>query len=154
MIKRAKFSDDRKYRYSLERIWLCRRPYVCFVCLNPSTADENFEDPTIRRCIRFSSDWGYGGLVMVNLFAFCATNPKDLYKESEPIGNENDDYLRRISLNAGLTIAAWGNDGKHMKRGENVLRLLTNPQCLIRTKSGHPGHPLFLKANIKPVPFL
>ena len=153
MIKRAKFSADRKYRYSLERIWITRKPFVCFVGLNPSTADENLDDPTIRRCIRFSSDWGYGGLVMVNLFAFRSTNPKKLYLEDNPIGDENDKYLRLYSQHAGITVVAWGTNGEHMKRGENVIKLLTNPQWLTHTKGGHPGHPLYLKADLKPVPF-
>lgn len=93
MIKDAILSEDRKYRYILSRTWDETKPTVLFIGLNPSTADENEDDPTIRRCIIFAKSWGYGGLIMANLFAFRTTNPQGLYSEKNPVGSENDYYI-------------------------------------------------------------
>lgn len=78
MDKSAIFSDCRIYRYSLSRIWNLTKDFVSFVCLNPSTADERNDDPTVRRCIRYAADWGAGGMVMLNLYAYRSTDPKKL----------------------------------------------------------------------------
>lgn len=151
MTKNAIFSPNRKYRYMLSRIWLPSKGLACFVCLNPSTADEKTDDPTIRRCIQFADSWGYGGIVMVNLFAFRATKPKQLFLEREPIGFENDHYINNESGFARITIAAWGVAGKYQHRDKAVMPLLTDPHYLTLTKDGHPGHPLFLKKDLKPI---
>jgi len=152
MIKReANFSEDRKYRYTLSRIWLPEKPYVCFVGLNPSTADENIDDPTIRRCLGYANAWGYGGLVMVNLFAFRATDPKDIMKAGDPIGPDNEWFLKRTSCDAGLTIIAWGTKGSYLNQDKDVLTfVLTDPYYLKLTKEGYPAHPLYLKKDLKP----
>ena len=91
----AIFSSCRKYRYILWRRWAvdCNANYAMFVGLNPSTADETDDDPTIRRCIRFAKSWGYSGLCMANLFAYRATDPKDMLVATGPVGVENDKYL-------------------------------------------------------------
>lgn len=147
MHRTAQFSDDRKYRYALWRIWDNSKPHVLFIGLNPSTADETKNDPTIRRCIQFAMDWGYGGICMANLFAFRATDPKIMKQSIEPIGPENNMWL--ITLNQGtcLTIAAWGINGNYLGRDKDVIKLLPNMWCLGTTKNGYPKHPLYLRKD-------
>ena len=147
--KGAQFSECRKFRYSLWRIWDNRKGYVNFVCLNPSTADEEKNDPTVIRCVTYARDWGYGGLYMTNIYAYRATDPKELLIHEEVVGLENDSYLELVSLGADLTIAAWGKHGA--MRGGNVLKILHNPHYLTMTKDGEPGHPLYLKKNLAPI---
>ena len=100
----AEFSPDRVYRYSLWRFWSKNGGYAAFISLNPSTADEHEDDPTIRRCIRYAKDWGYSGLIMLNLFAYRSTNPKRLYTIDDPIGPDNNFHLRSASSKAQVTI--------------------------------------------------
>jgi hypothetical protein len=154
MEKGAIFSPGRKYRYLLSRIWKPSKGVALFVCLNPSTADANFDDPTIRRCIRFSDSWGYGGMKMVNLFALRSTDPKALYDCEDPIGPENDEYIGYESEIAAITIIAWGVHGAFMNRGEETLNSnLFDPHFLALTKDGHPRHPLYLKKDLRPIPW-
>jgi hypothetical protein len=96
--------------------------------LNPSTADEIDDDPTIRRCIAFAKSWGYGGLYMANLFAFRATEPADLFAANDPIGSGNDEWLCNLSKDAGVVVAAWGNHGSHLGRSREVMRLIPKLQ--------------------------
>lgn len=120
--------------------------------LNPSTADEKDDDQTIRRCVDFAKSWGYGGLCMANLFAFRATEPADMFAEKYPVGSGNDEWLVKLSAKAGVIVAAWGNDGAHLGRSREVIRLLPNLHYLKMNKTGEPAHPLYLKATLKPVP--
>ena len=83
--------------------------------LNPSTADEKENDPTIVRCIKFARSWGYGGVYVTNLFAYCATAPSDMMASNDPIGKENDEWLYKLANEADIVVAAWGNDGKLFK---------------------------------------
>src|SRR5690242_6108456 len=104
------FSDCRAYRYTLWREWdIFDKNYVMFVGLNPSTADERVDDPTIRRCIDFAKRWGYGALCMTNLFAYRATDPRVMKAFPYPVGPENDKWLVRCAREAGVVVAAWGN---------------------------------------------
>ena len=153
MIKDAQFSDCRKYRYGLWRIWDEEIPYALFIGLNPSTADEVTDDPTIGRCISFAKNWGYGGLMMANLFAYRATNPEVMMQSEDPVGPENDQWLLQYADNAGVIIGAWGNLGGHMNRAEEVLMMLPDICYLKLNKTGHPAHPLYLSAELKPKPF-
>jgi len=146
----ADFSPCRKYRYSLWRFWQKDCRYAAFVCLNPSTADETKNDPTVRRCINYAHDWGYGGMIILNLFAYRSTFPKILLHVGDPVGPDNDFHLRSASSKAGITIAAWGVHGALFDRDKEVFKMLTNPHCLALTKDGYPGHPLYLKKNLKP----
>jgi len=152
MKKGAQFSECRKYRYALWRTWR-EDCHAMFIGLNPSTADETQDDPTVRRCIGFAKAWGFGGIYMLNLFAYRTTNPKELRLVEEPIGNENDGFLKMYHIKEGLTIACWGIWGTYMNRGEKVIELLgkENLSCLGLTKSGQPKHPLYLKGDTEPM---
>jgi hypothetical protein len=123
-----------------------------FIGLNPSTADEAQDDPTIRRCIGFAKTWGFGGIYMLNLFAYRATNPKEIRLVEEPIGGKNDDYLKGYFAKKGLNIACWGIWGTFMNRGDEVINMLgkANLSCLGMTKIGQPKHPLYLKGDTVP----
>ena len=154
MKKDAILSEDRKYRYILSRIWDEAKPTVLFIGLNPSTADETTDDPTIRRCINFAKSWGYGGILMANLFAFRSTNPQELYTEQDPIGIANDFYLKEYSDKSKLTIACWGNHGNFINRSEEVCKLVNSLYCLDINKSGEPKHPLYVKHNTAPKPYI
>lgn len=148
----ASFSPCRRYRYELWRRW-ATGPYAMFIGLNPSTADETQDDPTIRRCINFAKAWGYSALCMTNLFAFRATDPRDMKAEAFPIGGHHNDLsLRSLSESAGVVIAAWGVHGTHLDRAADVVKLIPNLQCLGLSKEGHPRHPLYLKADCRPFP--
>ncbi len=146
----AEFSPDRVYRYALYRTWDSDKPKVMFIGLNPSTADESIDDPTIRRCKRFAADWGYGGLIMANLFALRATDPKVMMSHIAPIGPENDFWLRLSMQTSGLIVAAWGNHGGYVNRDRAVIAFMPPMMCLGVTKKGKPKHPLRLRADIHP----
>ena len=146
----AHMSDCRRYRYVLWRRW-ADGPHAMFIGLNPSTADETLDDPTIRRCIAFARDWGYGALCMTNLFAYRATRPADMLAQDDPVGSDNDGYLRRLAAEAGVVIAAWGTHGAHGGRHKAVRAMLPTLHYLRLTKDGHPGHPLYLPAVLRPV---
>lgn len=150
------FSPDRVYRYTLWREWdeLLNQSYCMFIGLNPSTADEVNDDPTIRRCIQFAKDWGYGAMCMTNAFAFRETNPKLMMKHPAPVGPDNDLWLSKIAQDAGVVVAAWGCDGAHKERDKQVRALIPQLKCLKTTKGGHPNHPLYLPKNLTPIPFL
>lgn len=157
MEKSARFSPCRRYRYSLWRNWRGLLPetkgYAMFVGLNPSTADETNDDPTIRRCIAFAQAWGYEGLCMTNLFAFRATAPADMIAADDPVGPENDQTLRDLAESAGVVVAAWGVHGTHGGRHNAVRAMLPRLHYLRLTKDGHPGHPLYLPKSLVPVPW-
>jgi len=149
----AVLSDCRTYRYALWRTWDENKPYAMFVGLNPSTADETEDDPTIRRCIEFARSWGYGGLCMTNLFAFRATAPDDMKKADDPVGYDNDRWLIELASDAGVVVGAWGNDGGFKGRAEHVIALIPDMSYLKLNITGHPAHPLYLKGNLKPRKF-
>lgn len=153
MHKGAVISPCRKYRYQLERIWDINRQYAVFIGLNPSTADAVNDDPTIRRCMRYAYDWGYGGVIMLNLFAFRATKPRDMFNAYDPIGPLNDEYLVNNSKysRTGVIVAGWGTHGSFINRDKAVKDLIKPLHCLSITNGGHPGHPLYLKKDLKPV---
>lgn len=147
----AVLSPCRKFRYELWRRW-SDAPACVFVGLNPSTADETNDDPTIRKCVGYAKRWGYGSLCMVNLFAFRATQPKDMLAAADPIGPENDATLKRLATDAGIIIAAWGNHGGHLGRDKAVMAMLPELHCLKRNKDGSPAHPLYLRGDAMPYP--
>jgi len=145
--KGALLSACRKYRYQLQREWDSKGKTCAFIGLNPSTADEINDDPTIRRCVQFAKTWGYGRLVMVNLFAYRCTDPAFLADLDNPVGKENDEHLISACRDADLIVAAWGNYGALLGRDTAVKHLLfelgLKLKCFQLTKQGRPGHPLF-----------
>lgn len=138
------------YRYSLWRQW-APGPQVMFIGLNPSIADAMLDDPTIRRCIGFARAWGYTGLMMTNLFAWRATEPRDMLAADDPVGPDNDRILQVSYSKAALTVAAWGAHGTHGDRHSAIRAMLPNLHYLRMTKGGHPGHPLYLPSSLRPV---
>lgn len=147
--KNATFSDCRKYRYALSRSWNRKKKTILFIGLNPSTADEKIDDPTIRRCINYAQNWGYGSLLMVNLFAYRATMPTELKNVKNPIGKDNDLHIIELSKKVDVAVAAWGNEGSHLNRDKEVKKLIPNLKCLKINKSGQPAHPLYQKKDLK-----
>lgn len=160
----AWFSEDRQHRYALLRCLNIgmfgegNDRDINFIMLNPSTADETLNDPIITRCIGFARRWQYTSLIVTNLFAFRATDPADLKRAADPVGVENDDYIRKIATNSAAVVVAWGVHGAHMDRAASVLRLLreagVNPYCLGVTKDGHPKHPLYLRSDVETTPYV
>lgn len=153
----ASFSPCRRYRYDLWRRWE-PGPYAMFIGLNPSTADETQDDPTIRRCINFAKAWGYSALCMTNLFAFRATDPRDMKAEPNPFGVDNQHHLLKCASNAGVVIAAWGVHGTFangdLAAKDWLARAGIRLHHLGLSKDGHPRHPLYLKADCKPIPLI
>ena len=151
----ATFSADRVFRYTLTRIWDRSGPIVNFLMLNPSTADAFALDPTNRRCVGFAQQWGFGGLVTTNLFAYRSTDPKVLRTVADPIGPDDDTAIVDAARSADLVIAAWGNHGSLFDRGRAVHRLLSSSGVTLHqlrmTRAGHPGHPLYLPGDAEPV---
>lgn len=151
----AVFSPCRQWRYTLWRRFTpnAQLERMCvFIGLNPSTADETQDDPTIRRCIQFSKDWGFAGYVMLNLFAFRATDPKDMKAVADPIGEQNNEAIFQVTRGAGRVVAAWGNHGLYRYRSVFVREMLPDATYhLGLTKSGQPKHPLYLRRDTVPV---
>ncbi len=148
--KGAQFSPCRTWRYSLWRTWDRDKGHIMFIGLNPSTADELKDDPTVRRCINYARDWGYGGIHMLNIFAYRATDPKELRSASDPIGHENNIFLQMYSACSRMVVACWGVHGTFQNRDKQVIDLLSDLYCLGLTKNGHPKHPLYLPKNSLP----
>ena len=155
-MNQCKFSPCRKYRYSLRHSWvddnLIPEPEkpIMWIGLNPSTADENQLDPTLRRIRKFSADWGFNCFYMTNLFAYRATEPKDMIAQSDPIGSENDQTLLETSKKCDMVLCCWGNHGGHLGRSAEVLELLKdrNLYYLEMTGADEPKHPLYAKGTI------
>jgi len=126
--------------------------YAMFVGLNPSTADEVNDDPTVRRCIGYAKRWGFGGLCMTNIFAYRATDPAVMKAQRDPVGRGNDRALVRMATQAGIVVAAWGVHGTHLERERRVLSLLPELHCLGLTKDRHPRHPLYVRGDQPPIP--
>ncbi|TIM41798.1 MAG: DUF1643 domain-containing protein [Mesorhizobium sp.] len=152
----ATFSPCRTWRYRLERRWSAG-PKAAFILLNPSTADETKDDPTIRRCIGFAKAWGFGGLVLGNIFALRSTDPRGLYSHADPVGPGNDDALRGIAREAEKVICGWGTHGALNRRGVFALDVMreagATPLALKVTAAGFPGHPLYISADMIPEVF-
>lgn len=154
----ADFSVDRQYRYRLWRTWNAKGPTLLYILLNPSTADAHKDDPTIARCIVRAQRLGYGGLEVVNLFAYCATDPKTMRRHADPIGRDNDAAIAEAAARAGLIVAGWGAYGGHLHRGRDVAaRLYTAGFALHHLgliKSGQPQHPLYVSYDVQPQKFV
>jgi hypothetical protein len=153
----AVFSSCRTWRYILHRVWAADQPQVMVVGLNPSTATETVNDPTVTRCINYARAWGYGGMVMTNLFAFRATDLRVMKAAPDPVGPENNHWLLETAKNSSLVLCAWGNHGVYENRAQIIPELFRGTgitlHCLGFTKFGAPKHPLYLKADLRPVEF-
>jgi hypothetical protein len=164
----AEISSCGKYRYKLWREWPGFGPvsdgmkmHCAFVMLNPSTADGEEDDPTIRRCVGFSKAWGYDRLEVVNLFAYRATDPNTLLRlghNDDPVGPENLEAFKAVcnTVNCGAIIVAWGAHGGHLGQDETALGWIKKSDrvhALGLTKDGKPRHPLYMKADCEPFRF-
>jgi hypothetical protein len=147
MQKQAIISQDNKYRYQLSRIWDEGKPKILFIMLNPSTADANMDDPTIRRVVNFSKSWGYGGCFVGNLYAFRSTDPKELQYTDEPTGKDNIGHIRSLIGLTEKVVYAWGNNQKEPVWLREIVDL---PYCIDISKKGIPKHPLYLKKELQP----
>lgn len=156
--KGAVISDDGLYRYRLWRIWDHNLPVMVWVMLNPSTADAKEDDATIRRCIGFAKQWGYGGIEVINLFALRSTDPKGLKEGPVPVGPDNaSTFYETVDRKPKLIVAAWGNNvppgyDVHVNAIRGVLRS-NEAQCLGHTRSGEPKHPVRLPYSTRLRPF-
>ena len=147
MNKTALLSADNIYRYQLSRIWDEEKPKILFIMLNPSTADEFVEDPTIRRVVNYAKDWGYGGVYVGNLYAFRSTDPKGLKCIADPIGPENINHIQTLISLVDKVIYAWGNE---QKEPDWLKKIVETPYCIEISKKGIPKHPLYLKKCLIP----
>ena len=147
-----------KYRYTLDRQWgpandaQCDKGMLLWVMLNPSTADAEKDDNTIRRCINYSKAWGYSGLMVGNLYAFRATNPIDMFDAKDPVGPDNDRWIDVMAKHSERIIAAWGGAGSSHRRDAVLdrLRRFGVVYSLGTTVDGSPRHPLYLKKWLLP----
>lgn len=150
----AVLSADEVYRYELRRIWDDTLPRCAWIMLNPSTADHEHDDPTIRRCMAFARAWGYGAIVVRNLFALRATKPRELLTHPDPVGPENDEYLRAGVTWDDLVMCAWGTHGAIRDRGPRLLERYTECGAVLHTfgltQGGHPRHPLYVPSATTP----
>lgn len=156
----AILSHDGVYRYALTRRWNPESATVAFVMLNPSTADALTDDPTIRRCQGYARAWGAGGLLVLNLFALRATDPRELKTAADPVGPANDIAIAQLLAQPeglGPVVAAWGNHGSLLGRAEAVTAAVAglgvHLWSLGCTGSGQPRHPLYLPADAQLVDF-
>lgn len=154
----AVVSEDDRYRYLLRRRVGDNGRSCVFLMLNPSIADEFIDDPTIRRCKDFAARWGYGTLIVANLFAYRSTNPNMLYDVDDPIGPQNDEYIVAAALTAEAVICAWGNHGRLLNRSEKVVQLLRGHGTILYhlglTQTNEPGHPLYKPKKLVPIPYV
>jgi hypothetical protein len=151
----ATFSSCRRWRYLLWRRWDAAKPVANFLMLNPSTADEVQLDPTCSRARDFAKRWGYGALIVTNIFAFRNTSPKQMKAAADPVGPGNDAAIVRAAKTSALVVCAWGNHGLFLERSSRVNALLKKQKIRLHAlrvnANGEPAHPLYLPAKLKPI---
>ncbi len=151
---RAEYSDCERYRYSLARVWDETGPRAAFVMLNPSTATESQNDPTVERCERRARALGFGSFQVTNIFAWRDTDPRGMRAAEDPVGPENDRAILGAVEWADQVVCAWGAHGAHLNRGPAVEKMLreTGRQLftLGLTKAGYPKHPLYIGYQMQP----
>jgi hypothetical protein len=154
VLRDAEFSPCRLYRYRLRAVWDRDLARVAFVMLNPSTADENVLDPTLRRCLGFAQAWGFGGFEIGNLFAFRSTDPLALHVVPDPVGPDNNRWLQEIARACEIVVCGWGNMARVVSfRDDTVRRLLApiRPLAYLRLNArGQPAHPLYQPKDLRP----
>lgn len=142
------------YRYSLWRVWDIEKPTLCWILLNPSTADENKLDPTLKRCKVYSETWGYGGFTVVNIFGLRATDPRKLFQSKDPVGSSNNYHILKECLKNSKIIGGWGNRILKFKaRLKEIDKILSTEEIysLKLTNLSQPAHPLYLRGDLRPV---
>lgn len=153
----AVFSDCRSWRYLLWRCWDETRPAANFLMLNPSTADEVQLDPSCTRARVYAERWGYGALIVTNIFGWRATDPLAMKAVKDPVGKGNDAAIVRAAREAVVVVCAWGNHGEHLGRAKVVEGLLRRKRfdlhVLRLNRGGNPAHPLYLPGNLGPSPW-
>jgi hypothetical protein len=153
----AQFSRCRRWRYLLWRRWDPARPAANFLMLNPSTADELQLDPSCTRARNYAEDWGYGAVIVTNVFGWRATDPGKMKAVRDPVGAGNDAAIVRAAREAALVVCAWGNHGAHLERAQAVTALLREAGVALHylrmNGAGHPSHPLYLPGTLRPVPW-
>ena len=151
----AIFSECRRWRYLLWRRWDESKPAANFLMLNPSTADEVRLDPTCLRARDYAERWGYGALIVTNVFAWRATEPKRLLAARDPVGKGNDRAIMRAAREAQIVVCAWGNHGGHLGRSTQVMEILKANGVLLHAlrvnATGEPAHPLYLPRRLWPM---
>lgn len=156
MHKGAILSSSKKHRLQLWREWDSNMPKVLFIMLNPSTADHQQDDPTLRRCMDFAKYWGYGGLYIGNLYSLRTPDPGTLINVSKFSHRDNYKHVSTMSLQCQLVVCAWGNYPIIKKLGIplNIFKQLNQKlHCIALSKTGTPKHPLYLKKSLTPIPF-
>lgn len=143
----AEVSADGRYRYVLRRTW-ARGPRLLWVLANPSSADAATDDPTLRRCVRFARDHGYGGLAVANLWAWRSAHPHELRTVADPVGPDNDGWIATlVRQSRGPVVLGWGVQAAPPRVAAVLALLADRPRlCLGRTRDGHPRHPLYVPA--------
>jgi hypothetical protein len=153
----AVYSECERYRYALTRVWDDTGDRVHFIMLNPSTATEVQNDPTVERCERRARTLGFGAFQVTNIFAWRDTDPRKMRAASDPVGPANDASIREGCAWADCNVAAWGTHGAHLDRGARVLALLAGAAAPLHhlglTKNGHPRHPLYVAYARQPEPW-
>ncbi len=152
MNKTANISPCGKYRYMLGRIWDKSKRLVLYIGINPNTADDTIDNPTITRLIGFSKEFGYGGMIVVNLFAYRTPNPKDLLLVEDPVGPLNESSLLTFGVTCDDVVFMWG-DSPTLGRDKGVIEMFPNALCFGVSRAGNPKHPLYLKAGTSLQPF-
>ncbi len=150
----ARFSPCRRWRYLLWRRWDPARPVANFLMLNPSTADEFKLDPSCTRARVYAERWGYGALIVTNIFGWRATDPDEMKAVRDPVGRGNDRAILRAARESALVVCAWGNHGTHLGRSTYVREILAKAKIEARVlrmnAGGEPAHPLYLPARLRP----
>lgn len=150
----AVFSADRNYRYYLWREWNPEKTTVAWIMANPSDGDGYANDHTLDVIRNYSKRWGYGSMVVANLFGYISTDPDELEKVDDPIGPKNDDFLHTIAEDTQLLMGAWGEPGNRLNRPEEVVEMFENEiHVLELTKQGMPGHPIGKSTDLRPTPY-
>jgi len=146
----ATWSPCKRYRYTLRRQGLQGMldpgfAAIGFLLLNPSTATEKKNDPTIRKCIGFATRWGFAELVIVNVYAFCSTDPAGLWTVDDPVGPENDAAIAEVAGQVEKLVCGWGKHARS-ERIERVAELLVGREvfALAVNRDGSPQHPLYI----------
>jgi hypothetical protein len=151
----AAFSRCRRWRYLLWRRWDEVKPAANFLMLNPSTADEVKLDPSCTRARVYAERWGFGALIVTNLFGWRATDPDEMKAARDPVGRGNDAAILEAARAASIVVCAWGNHGAHQDRAEQVVKALRLSKIQLHylkmNGAGHPSHPLYLPGTLEPV---